>query len=134
MDVAGFVVVRVAIFEVSHPVQPGHLIRSVKVLVLHHKLGSRSKQPSLQLIQIMIELIRLLSLLIHIRIINTELRLPNNHIAIAKINHQISIRCLKSVFDSDNFEVLACFSLGRVAHVLKHLHDLAWSATMYFTP
>lgn len=64
----------------------------------------------------MIELIRLVSLLIDIRRVHTELGLSDNHVAVLEVHHKVAIRGFEAVFYSRYFEFFAGGGFGCLAH------------------
>ena len=78
----------------------------------------------------MAELVVQLRLLGHVGVVDAELGLADEDVAVPVVDEEVAVVGLEAVLDPDDFELLARGSDGGVLHLLEQAHDLLGSVAL----
>lgn len=91
-------------------------VGALKVFVLHHQLKSRSEETPFEFVNVVAEFIVVLCEFGDVSIVNAQLRLAHDHIAVPKVDQQIAVVGFEAVLHSQHFELLSAFGDLRAFH------------------
>ncbi len=84
-------------------------VGALKVFVLHHQLKSGTEETPFELVNVVAEFVIVLREFGDVRVVDAQLRLPNDHIAVPKVYEQIAVVGFEAVFHAEHFELLSTF-------------------------